>query len=387
MFVYTFASAVSVIFAYLSQHVRMPSSNLSELPNYGGVKSQISKKQSRINNNISAELFFVLLSFLPLFLVSAVRYLVGTDYAGTYQYIYNYVYTDGYHFNLTGETLYALLNRIAIFYSGSDYVGVFALSSLLICGLTFIGLRNQSLNFSYSVLLWIISGFYFWSFNVVRQAIIMAIFVFAFQYIQKREAWKYFTCIIIAAGFHTMALLYLPVYFMYRLRINFKVMLIILFVFAGFSSIIRQLAYIITSKIPIFNVYAIRYFESSRFDANTESSISHLFINLAFFILFAIIVSIHDRKRKLSNIWINIQFIALAFTMLSQVLPLANRISRLFEIVLILSIPSITRLIPNKNLRLCVNVGIIFSFILYSFITFYVLRYHDVFPYQTIFSR
>lgn len=390
MIVYLLAGVVSLAFAYMSQKTKNCSSSFvtANFSYYNTIhikKNFIIKLHRKIV--FTPDKFLAFLSFLPLFTVSAIRYMVGSDYAGTYKTIYSYIYRNGYHFQLTGEPLYALLNRIAIIYSGSDYVGVFALSSLLICGFIFLGIKKQSVNFSYSVLLFMISGVYFWSFNGVRQSIAMGIFIFALQYISKEEPLKYFFYILIAAGFHKMALIYIPIYFIKKIRLSFKSVIIIIIITGSFSTLVRNIIYVIASKIPIFNVYVVRYLESSRFASYTESSSSHTFINLAFLILFIVIARNYDKSRIKSNLWINFQFLALLFALLASVLPLANRISRLFAIVQLISIPSMTKLIKDKKLKIIINTGIIACFCLYSFVTFYILGYHDVFPYKTIFNR
>lgn len=393
MLVYLFTGGISLIFAYLSQRTMRADKFLPAYPetNYTALHTVRVKRHFRFISQgkltISTERFFAFLSFLPLFTVSAIRYMVGTDYAGTYKDVYTYIFRDGYHFHITGEPLYALLNRIAIIYSGSDYVGVFALSSLLVCGFIFWGIRIQSVNFLYSVLLFIISGVYFWSFNGIRQSIAMAIFIFALQFILKNKPKKYLICILIAAGFHKMALIYIPIYFLKNVRLSFKTIFITVAAVGCFSNIFVKIIYNIAAALPVFNIYVVRYLNNSKFDSFTESSSSHAFINLAFILLFIIIANIYDKHQTKCNLWMNLQLLALLFALLSSVLPLANRISRLFEVVQIISIPNMTRLITDKKLRIIINVAIIVCFCIYTFVTFFILGYHNVFPYQTIFSR
>lgn len=393
MIVYLFSAMFSLFFAYLSQkcatHGRvLLKSTLTCSPYIDGSRSHDNGCLNFfLNKKVLLERFFTFLSFFSLFIISAIRYLVGTDYDGTYKEIYDYIYINGYQFNLAGETLYALLNRMASIYSGADYVGVFALSSLLICGFTFVGLKKQSTNFVYSVLLFIVSGYYFWSFNAIRQMLVMSIFIYAFQYILKSQPWKYFVCIFFATGFHTMALLYLPIYFLKKIKMNFKFIFILSVVFVSSASLFRYLAYFFVSKIEIFNIYVIRYFDSFQFYQYTESSPVHAFINLIFLILFLIIAKIYDKCQEKSSIWIMLQFLAFAFASFSSELPLANRISRLFAVTQILSIPYMINLIENKSLKIMMNFMIIICWTVYSAITFYVLKYHNVFPYQTIFDR
>jgi hypothetical protein len=313
--------------------------------------------------------------------------MVGTDYAGTYKNIYNYTYSLGWHFRFPGETLYGLLNKIASIYSGPDYTGVFALSSLVVCGFLFLALRTTTVNMPYSVLIFIVSGFYFWSFNVVRQMCAMAIFLFAYQFIEKKQPLKYVLLILCASEFHTTALLYLPVYFIKKVRLNFKVILALSIILLSFPIVFVNLAYKLTSSIQPFRLYLTRYLDNSRFTGYTESSLAHVFIHLSFLLLYVLIKKIYDKKGDISNVWIVFQFFAFAFASLATILPLANRISRLFAIVQIFSIPIMTGLITDAKIRVITNIAIVVCYLAYCVVTFYILGYHDVFPYQTIFER
>lgn len=390
MIIYGIAVFFSLLFAYVAEtyshnvkkdirdfkHIRLKRLD-------SGTRLVLPMKKIKLNKKN----FFVFLSFLPLYVVSAVRYLVGTDYAGTYKQIYDYTYRQGIHWGIANESLYALLNRIAGIYSGSDYVGVFALSSLLVCGFVFWGIKRQSVDFFYSVLFFIAGGFYFWSFNGVRQAIAMAIFLYSLQYVESKEFWKYCVCIIMAFGFHKISILYFIVYFCKRIRIDFRVMLAAPLVILFSAVSLRQLAYMIASKIQILKVYVKRYLGNMMFDNYTEASFTHAYINMAVLGLYLLIAFIYDRKQKKCNLWLNLQLIATGFSLLANVLPLANRLSRLFAFAQILSVPYMTGLITDKRLRVIVNVGVVFCFSLYTFVTYFVLGYHDILPYRTIFSR
>ncbi len=391
MLVYIVTLILSLMCAYASDKVAGTGNENSAA---AGKKLRIrinrfSRTIIRLKGNPFADksIFLAFLSFLPLYIVSAIRYMVGTDYSGTYRTIYNYTYNDGWHFSFNGETLYGLLNKIASIYSGDNYIGVFALSSLVVIGFIFWGLRNQSVNFTYSVLLFVLSGYYFWSFNAVRQMAAMAIFLYAYRFVEERKPFKYLFFIILAYGFHTVALLYLPVYFIGKVKVNFPAIISGAVILVIFPTTWRDLAYGISSRLAVFSTYVERYFDSSKFSSYTESSLIHVLINALFLALYIVISLIYDKKREKSNVWINFQIIAFGFSALASILPLANRLSRMFSIMQILSIPVMTGLISDKRIRILINLAIIICFAMYSYVTFYVLGYHDVFPYRTIFNR
>lgn len=342
---------------------------------------QLIRRRSAVKK---ANACFAFLSFLPLYIVSAIRYKVGTDYAGTYRVLYGYVYSLGYHFTLSRENLYALLNRLAMFYSGRDYTGVFALSSLLVCAFVFLGLRNQSKCFCYGVALFILSGFYYWSFNVVRQSIAMAIFIYALRFIRERKPLRYTLCAVLAMGFHSSALMYVPLYFINAVRIDVKLVCVYSALLLFFSSYFVKIIFFFSKSVSV--LYAMRYFSQGALERD-KSSYSHIFINLCFFILFSYIAWVYDRKRKHSNIWINFQGCALMLSMLTSLIPLASRLSRLFEVVWMISIPCMTGLIKDRSTRLFVNTVLVLCLLAYLCLTYFILGYHDIAPYRTIFNR
>jgi hypothetical protein len=81
------------------------------------------------------------------------------------------------------------------------------------------------------------------------------------------------------------------------------------------------------------------------------------------------------------------QFIAVAFVLLTPVIPWASRLARLFNAVLPLAIPSMISLVPYVKARALLNIGIVFCYLIYTIVTFFILGYHDILPYQTIFNR
>ena len=59
---------------------------------------------------------------------------------------------------------------------------------------------------------------YYNSFNLVRQFASAAIFLYAIKYIVNRSLLKYFLSVLFASCFHFSSLIFLPIYFFYRLH-------------------------------------------------------------------------------------------------------------------------------------------------------------------------
>ena len=186
------------------------------------------------------------LSFIPPFLVSGLRsFNIGTDTSATYLNIYKLAL---YSKSLTQirETGYFLLNKIAILFF-NNYTGVLIITSLIMCGFAYYGIFKLSKYPVMSVILFFITNVYFISMNMVRQSIATAIFVFAIQYIKNKKPIRYFLCILIASSIHVTALLYIPIYFLSKVRIRIKYIVMILLVglifAATFTGIIQNFIY------------------------------------------------------------------------------------------------------------------------------------------------
>lgn len=80
------------------------------------------------------------------------------------------------------------------------------------------------------------SNYFMWS--GMRQGLAMAFIVFSFKYLESRKFIKYMVVIVLAALCHKSALVFIPVYFINRLKLNKLHLVIGLFVFAVLLSFI-----------------------------------------------------------------------------------------------------------------------------------------------------
>lgn len=161
--------------------------------------------------------------WMPLIVLSlfaCVRsYLVGTD-SGTYTRnfrrnlnIYNFEFEKGVE--LGYQILEYTLLRLEANYSWLFFiVGII----VVYCYLTI--LKKYSVNYIFSVFLYITLGVYTFFFNGLRQGLSMAIFVLATPYLLERRFTPYLIICVCASFFHTSALFMLPFYFLVNLRVK-----------------------------------------------------------------------------------------------------------------------------------------------------------------------
>ena len=144
------------------------------------------------------------LSFVPMFLTSAVRYKVGVDY-NNYAWIFKAI-------NQTNEKThveigYELLNRFIGWFTTHPEV-LFVVTSAIIIFFFARGILENSSCIPYSIFLFIALGYFFYSMNSIRHFMALSIYFFALRYMKKQKFLKYLLCILLASTLHKVCLLY-----------------------------------------------------------------------------------------------------------------------------------------------------------------------------------
>jgi len=192
--------------------------------------------------------------FITLSLFAGVRsYLVGTD-SGNYARsfvketsIYNYKFSDNVEF---GYQLFEY-NLLKITH---NYFWLFFLTALIIVGCYLKTIKKYSVNYEFSVFLFITLGTYTFFFNGLRQGIAMAVFVLATPYLLEKRLIPYLVITVIASFFHATALFMIPFYFLVNININsyYKVFLSFFVSLIGSRFIVSEIA----STNPRYGSYA-----------------------------------------------------------------------------------------------------------------------------------
>ncbi len=221
-----------------------------------------------------------------LILILGLRHDVGKDYP-TYELIYNV--PDSVQANAT-EPVWHLINYI-LRYLGFQARGFFFFTSVALMICFYKGIKSMSSNFYISVTLFILSGFYFESANIVRQYVAIALLFYAFPYLLEGKIRKYMIWILLAALFHTSALLIFPFILLSRLRyppILLFSALIISFLWG--NSLLNILINYVMPSLATFNLYQ---YGVDDFEAGVSSGVLKLFYNM----LIAAILLLYTYKR------------------------------------------------------------------------------------------
>lgn len=193
--------------------------------------------QQRIT--INGKKIVILLIVLSFMLISALRDLtVGRDlinYIPRYSYLGQADWSNlfsisrGYSF----EYGFAVFCKV-LYYINPDPAFFLIITSIIVS----IGFYNISkLSKMPIVTMFILFGFgiYGSSMNIVRQFLAFTILTFGIKYITERKLWKFIVIVVIATLFHTMALMFIPLYFLYTVKYsrNSLITVILLSLFMG----------------------------------------------------------------------------------------------------------------------------------------------------------
>ncbi len=320
---------------------------------------------------------FCVASFLPFFIVSAIRYNVGTDYWFIYEKYFYYINEGTDKFTEEG---FNILNKIAYFIYADPAV-MFAIVSLIIYVFIFLAIYQQSDHVCFSILIFFISAIFFNSMNQIRQAISMSIFLYAMKYIYQRRKLPYFLWMTFALTMHTSALFYFPVYFLYGIKAKFKYHV---YTFVG-----CLLGFPILKKIIVFVISNSKYswYLGSIFDENNFYLIGFIFAVGVLVLCYFYYYYGHREDDLKYNLMLNMKFIGLIALLFSSVIPQSDRVYYCFNFIEILMIPMIILSEKKPTRRIVLYMCIVSVYLIKLFYDVYVNGWYYVVPYQTLFSR
>ncbi|MFR5004095.1 MAG: EpsG family protein [Thomasclavelia ramosa] len=386
MNVYLGMFIIAEIFAFMSYYLKGNEVNRNVI--------LFQNKKIRINQRGIWCVWLSLLSFLPFFLVASLRYNVGTDYI-VYSRLQIPQVMDGIYKKV--EFLYRYVIKIGM--SFGDKQWVFVITHFIILLFLFLHVKRYSKDFRWSIFVFMFGAFFNVSLNIMRQFIAISIFVYATKYICKREFWKYEFWIMIAVLFHKTALIYIPIYFLPRLKIKKWIYPCIVLFCAVFSKTIRRGIIWLTS---VFGVYE-SYF-NSQFDTNNLQWDFFAFNTIVLLIIFYVEYSNENyswskvrqnltlresesEEKNYEYFIFQMQIATTLVSVLSAIIPNSTRIIFMFSIFQITYIPIIIRKISKKYDYILVTI----SFWVLYIITFYrlvvVRNIGETLIYQSIFSK
>jgi hypothetical protein len=227
-----------------------------------------------------------------------------------------------------------------------------------------------------SVLLYYVLGYYFDSYNILRQSFAAIFVYYSVIYIEERNILKFVAIIIIGGFLHVSVLLFMPMYFVTQWIKNSKYILITILISTLIIGYSRSFVDIeLLADLGIFNKYQM-YLSMEK----SHVSFWGKYINIIHSIIVLIsIILVNDNKTKL---YLSIVVLGVGMNnMLFQYAWLFRFYGPLFLAFMIITIPNIIFQIKSKQVyySFCVIVS------MYSILMFYTLLKHNangVVPYH-----
>lgn len=321
----------------------------------------------------------MILSFLPIFIVAAIRYKVGTDwpiYLDYYQWINEG--TDSF-----SEVLFNLMNKLVDWLIG-DFQGVVVLVALLSYLFLFKAIHEQSVSAPLSLLIFFISSAFFASMNQLRQAISMPMMLYAYKYIRDKKPIPYFLWCIAASFIHASSLVYLPLYFL----ANFKPSVRRYVTIFGVCVITLPVLHLLLEVLMQFTKYA--WYSTSVFNTGSEANNFYLLGFLFQMVMLVIMVYYRfssDVEDPIYDGMMNSYFLSVITLLFTPVLSQVLRVSQCFGYCQILLVPRMIDREKNRTRRIVLYILIVGLYAAKLLYDTYHLGWNGVIPYQTVFTK
>jgi len=170
--------------------------------------------------NKKIKVILLILAVIPMLLVSALRYQVGTDY--TKRYVENYRMLQK---GIDVEDLeigFKAIDYVCLFFTKDAYL-LFIVTSLIILSIVFEVIYKKSSNSILSVIIFFLGGYFFGTLNLVRQYIAVAFILLGYQFLMfenRKKAYSLFVlCGILAFLMHSSSIVCFAIMFLTRKNI------------------------------------------------------------------------------------------------------------------------------------------------------------------------
>ena len=313
-------------------------------------------------------LMCTIISFLPVFLLIALRDHVGADYE-EYAFTFQRVATgDLYTINYRGKA-FTYFEKVISFFIGDNYYLFFAICAFLSLWAVYYAILSVSEKPTFSYYIYFCFTLLLQLMNQFRQGLAMAIVMVALSFLIRNKKKTFIVFILLAAAIHPSAIICIVIVFLNKIPINRKV-IIMYFVAAALVIVFFP----IITKILSYTKYGKTYLNWDEYNQSGLSSTLYNLVIRLFFLIAAILVK--DRVLKdypYSNYLYHMAFITLVIQCGTTKLYILGRVSTYFYLGYIFLFPIILPCIARK-FRLCYK-SFLKPIALVGFFTYFIVYY------------
>lgn len=339
MYLYTLILVLSCVIAWVTKTVQDYRFAI------GNIKSRISIKKVG---------FFLCFGFLAFF--SAIRDGVGCDYNSYVRHILN-IQAGNYSYMEIG------FQKVVLFFERIDPNPRFVIIvfGILTCFFYIKAIWDQSDDIPFSVFIFLAWGYYFLTYNTVRNYFALALVIYSIKFLQNKQILRFVIIVLIASLFHKSALVCIPLYLVAKLKFNKKH----IFLFVGIIVICLAAQGVISGIVyRIYPGYLNSVYDTSR--------ISYLNILKALLVLvFGSFYFSNIKDDYLGRFYFNLNTFSLIFYVGMYWLPEISRIGFYMNATTILLLPRIVNRIQDLESKRIIK----FALIVLSLVLFVLLMF------------
>lgn len=321
------------------------------------------------------------LAFIFLFLTLLVVFRdvsIGND---TGQYYSDFRHYKPWDFDNRYEVGYNILQSLSKILSSSDHA-IFMTVGLISMMLFYNFIRRYSGYYFLSVIIFIFLGFWGSSLNIIRQVIACAVISFSYRYLLSRNAFKFIICMVIAASFHTTAIVFSIVWLIKSIKLSEKTLLLaIIGVMMAYTSFSALLAFTFSIDDSYEGYTDSIFGEGNRIGAIFQAV---CYIGL---VVFAWCIRLKVGAKKFRTAGLDLPFIlsflGAAILLMSYNMSIFGRLAQYFNIFELILIPNAVRLFRPLQQQFVTVVLFIYINIYFWVIQIYRPEWNLIFPYHT----
>lgn len=295
--------------------------------------------------------------FTILFLLSALRMEVGNDYE-TYVDTIHEIYVGGH---VVTEPLFnAVVKVLCELSGGENYLLVFAVFAFVTIVIFLKALYEQTENFSLAFFLFMTLGMYFRTFNTVRYYFVLALTLYSFRYIFRKEYGKFILLIVLAAFFHKSVLVVIPIYLIANMPWKKWHMAVLA---AGGAGMLVFQDFIMKVALELYPSYKDTIFLQT--ETGLPGNLMSILRCVAVLVLAAICYQDGWKEAKENQFYFKLNFLAIVLYLCGSFLPLVGRIGYYLMTSQVLFIPAVLGSIKSEKKKKIVTIAVIIAGVIY----------------------
>ncbi len=232
-------------------------------------------------------------------------------------------------------------------------------TSAFIVGSVMRFIYKNSQNVFLSVILFLCLGLFSFSMNGMRQALAMAICLWAYEFAKRDKFWRFLLIVLVAMFFHKTAIVFFVVYFVKFFKFDAKSIILFLVILAIFVAL-----------IPVIVKYLDEVYDKNYSEGESRDSGGIAQIGIYVVVLVLAIIFNNALRKKEGKNYLYLTILAFFFFLLRFIGSLMfERISYYFSYFLILLIPTIVEYSDEKDKSILMMIFVILPILLFVYRT------------------